>query len=164
MKKIIAVALMGLLAAPWLSAEEEHMVDMADGLNAGGFYDKQNPDSLWSSDLSMPWAKQSAINAFDEAPRTGGIESETIGLPSGGKLHEGGNRFAPGKLINVRAEYSLQVQQYPGSVSWASQKLYVEMAQICPAGFQRIAEWSQPATQVSFFLYYQFSCIAPKQG
>lgn len=151
MKKYLAGVMGGLLLSATSMAAEQHMVDMADSLNAEQFYQSSNPDSLWSSALNMPWAKQSAVNVYDDPyPQTTGAE-----------VHEGGNRYAPGKLINVRAEFNAQTAQYEGSSAWAGQALHWQMAEICPAGYQRIAEWVEPVGQSQWWLYFQFTCIAP---
>lgn len=160
MKKIVSVLVLGL-AATLAQADDQHMVDMADGLGAHQFYQAQNPDSLWSSDLAMPWAKQSAVNAYEDEKTTGELVTQVVN-PQTSKTYEGGNRYAPGKLINVRQAFDPRAKVYVGSSSWASQALYADMAENCPAGFQRIAEWAEPIAEGGFYLYFQFSCIAPK--
>lgn len=152
---------------------EKHMVDMADRLNTQEFYESKNPDALWSSELKMPWAKSGAINAYEDSEKpsqetaavAGG--SETPAAVSRGESVGSvkGQSVDADQLINIRVLYTLAPEKSRASYSpvSAQNELFRQMGSTCASGFQKIAEWSEPAEQQDdYYLYYQFKCM-PKR-
>lgn len=184
-----SILLLAILAAmPAVQAEEtkseasnkKHMVDMADGLNTQDFYNETNPDGIWSSDLKTPWAKSTAINAYEEndhaANKTESAAKEkslgtataagTAGQIAGGNAtgSVNGKTVDADQLVNIRVLYTLNPENSRASFSpvSAQNELFRQMSKTCSNGFQKVAEWSEPVAGDDYYLYYQFKCM-PKR-
>jgi hypothetical protein len=186
-RSISALSLIALLVSGAVAQAEEqkveagnkkHMVDMADGLNTQDFYDSKNPDAIWSSELKMPWAKTSAINAYDENEKSSAdkssaksgvdqIREDNLSAPtpvsesagkSTGKVN--GKTVDADQLVNIRVLYTLDAEKSRASFSpvSAQNELFRQMSKYCSNGFQKIAEWSEPEGS-DYYLYYQFKCM-----
>ena len=180
-KKSVMACSVVLVASMTVQAEEvkkeKHMVDMADQMNTQEFYDSKNPDGLWSSELKMPWAKTNAINAYDGANASGGINAyenkqpaanasvsastikeENISKPVTGEVN--GKKVDSEQLVNIRVLYTLDAEKSRASFSpvSAQNELFRQMSKYCSNGFQKIAEWSEPEGS-DYYLYYQFKCM-----
>jgi hypothetical protein len=180
--KLIAFA--ALVSALSVQAEEapakkKHMVDMADGLGSQEFYESKNPDAIWSSELKMPWAKTSAINAYDssekkdsainayeEKPKSAAVKQESLAAAAPAKPDAAvgkvnGQEVDGEQLVNIRVLYTLDAEHSRASYSpvSAQNEMYRQMSGVCSQGFQKIAEWSEPVAGSDYYLYYQFKCI-----
>jgi hypothetical protein len=181
-KKLMVVCSVLLVNGMALQAEEvkkeKHMVDMADQLNTQEFYDSKNPDALWSSELKMPWAKSSAINAYEDGKQsndvkssdkkpstatetqaaTAAIKEENIAKPVTGEVN--GKKVDAEQLVNIRVLYTLETEKSRAAFSpvSAQNELFRQMSKYCSNGFQKIAEWSEPEGS-DYYLYYQFKCM-----
>ena len=165
---------------PATKAQSRHMVDMADGLNTQDFYNETNPDGIWSSDLKTPWAKSTAINAYEENEHAtdkaeGTAQEESLGkAAASGTAGQVAGSKATGtvkgkavdadQLVNIRVLYTLNPENSRASFSpvSAQNELFRQMSRTCSNGFQKVAEWSEPVSGDDYYLYYQFKCM-PKR-
>jgi hypothetical protein len=168
----------GVASIQLLQAEDavppktKNIVDMADSVNNQDFYDTKNPDAVWSSELKMPWAKSSAINAYDDKKQPSeGSASESSGTASAGVAATGavagvtvgevnGKKVDAEQLVNIRVLYTLDAANSKASFSpvTAQTELFRQMSKHCTNGFQKIAEWSEPEGS-DYYMYYQFKCM-----
>ncbi len=148
-KKVMKLFLCCLLLIAWgISQADEseqqnnHLVDMADGLNAQAFMNAKNPDALWSSSMLVPWTRTNVIKAYESSKEDSKITDTD-------------------QLVNIRVMYSLDPKQTRpfSSPSSAQNELFRQMAHYCSAGFQKVGEWSEQVENSDYYLYYQFQCI-----
>ncbi len=153
--------------------KKQHMVDMADSVNNNEFYQSENPDGVWSSELKTPWAKSDAINAYSEGDKPAGTrvgEAADAAAATGGSTATApstdtvgdvnGTKVNPDQLVNIRARYSMD-ENAASSLTpvFAQNTLFRQMSHTCKNGFQKIAEWSEPVQGNDYYLYYQFKCM-----
>lgn len=148
-KKLVKLFLCCVLIVAWgiTLADESgqhnnHLVDMADGLNAQAFMNAKNPDALWSSSMLVPWTRTNVIKAYENGQENSKVTDTD-------------------QLINIRVMYGLDADHTRTSFSPSSaqNELFRQMARHCTAGFQKVGEWSEWVENSDYYLYYQFQCI-----
>ena len=148
-KKMLKLFLCCLLLVAWVITQADeseqprnHLVDMADGLNAQAFMNAKNPDALWSSSMLVPWTRTNVIKAYE----TGKEDSKITDTD---------------QLVNIRVMYGLNPDNTRASFSPSSaqNELFRQMAHHCSTGFQKVGEWSELVENSDYYLYYQFQCI-----
>lgn len=187
--KNVMVAVLLISSAVLVQAEEtkkkKHLVDLADGMDQQAFYATKNPDAIFSSDGSAPWAKSDAVNAWEqEAPKSGALnawEAQNDGLSRPEvpvenlqtgevrqpvqQLLQNGKPVDIGTLINIRVRYTVDPEHSKAAFSPVSApgELYRQMGSMCGNGFQKLSEWSKPIEGADYYLFYQFRCMDPEQ-
>lgn len=148
-EKVMKLFLCCLLLIAWGVAQADeseqrnnHLVDMADGLNAQAFMNAKNPDALWSSSMLVPWTRTNVIKAYEKGKEDSKITDAD-------------------QLVNIRVMYSLDSDNARAAFtpSSAQNELFRQMARHCSAGFQKVGEWSELVENSDYYLYYQFQCI-----
>lgn len=169
MKKM-AWVLFGLLAAPSLFAEEcEEAVDMADSLDFHKMHVECNDDPVVlydpKSKSSFFKKKPQAVDTYNnpaqvEVADTQGspvetkapVVSSTSAVMSEAAIDSVQDDDNAGVVFNIREPFTIT-----GGPQSALNGLFVQMANYCPSGWEKLKEWSIP-NQGGYYLHYQFQC------
>jgi hypothetical protein len=153
-----ALLLAVLLAAPAFAQMD---VDQADSLDFHSFHkDKKAAIKVWkddrkadekTSDQPVKMYEQQPVAA---APATAAGVSTTA-APSTNAAKAG----VEGKRYEIRERYALsRSADTPYSAFYVIEALHQQMASLCPNGWQKLAERSEPVQQ-DFYLYYELECL-----
>lgn len=159
-------ALVALVVAQPVLAEMD--VDQADSLNFEGFHtDKKAAVKAWRD---QPEAPSSETVKTYERPATAGRApsneaTDALGTAAVGAAGAGREPATPrpghkpGQRYEIRERYSLERSaSTPYSAFYVIEPLHREMARLCPAGWAKLNERSEPVEQ-DFYLYYEFECL-----
>ncbi|MCB1615345.1 MAG: hypothetical protein KDI30_04960 [Pseudomonadales bacterium] len=182
MKKVFCMCLLGVIAFTATSAfaeEDEMMVDKADSLDFESFHEDSSI-TIFSTDgvgLFSPGSRSDGVNTYEEDAETGGGGQQS-GEPSSSAQQQQFNPektgqspldstgsasstqtasgFEQGQKVNIRATYRLNDSD---DIKKATFSLYQQMNQYCPAGWEKLREWSLPVDSGHYYLHYQFRCL-----
>ncbi|WP_101757039.1 hypothetical protein [Oceanicoccus sp. KOV_DT_Chl] len=134
-KQLLSVFIMLSLLGVSSSTIADFDVDDADTLNFEAFHRDKNPDK-------EVWKQQESKK---EVQKTGIASTETS--------------LNSDKEFEIRERYSLsRSTQTPYSAFFVIEALHKQMAQLCPQGWKKLAERSEPIEQ-DFYLYYELKCL-----
>ena len=147
-----------LCATPALA--EDMDVDQADSLNFEAFHtDKKAAIQLWEQAPEKRTVKQ-----YPETRTENTVVEERLNRPSaqGASLRQTAEAPAatgkPGQRYEIRERYTLgRSSQTPYSAFYVIEAMHGQMARLCPRGWQKLAEWSEPV-EGDFYLYYELEC------
>lgn len=172
MKKVLA-GLLAVILAPAVWAEEcEEAVDMADSLDFHKMHIECNEDPvvLYDPKSKSSFFKKKAqpVDTYGDAAKATAassqpIKTQAIGqqmttepvatasvkTPTPEPTIDASNA---GVVFNIREPFTLT-----GGPQSALNGLFVQMANYCPAGWEKIKEWSVP-NGAGYYLHYQFQC------
>jgi hypothetical protein len=141
-------------------------VDQADSLDFGAFHkDKKEAVKAWKKDTSGPTkayqdsadgnaakADAAATTAPAAAPAAAASSAQAATQPAAAAAE-------PGKRFEIRERYTLtRSAKTPYSAFYVIEPLYKQSAQLCPKGWKKLSERSEPVEQ-DFFLYYVIECL-----
>ncbi len=170
MKKVWFVLIAMVLAPSTFAEECGDAVDMADSLDFHKMHVECNEDPVVLYD---PKSKSSFFKKKPQAVDTYGDKGES-GLPvkaassgavlvgestatetissSNSAIREPEVTGNAGVVFNIREPFTIT-----GGPQSALNGLYVQMANYCPVGWEKLKEWSVP-NQTGYYLHYQFKC------
>lgn len=139
-------------------------VDQADTLDFESFHkDKKEAVKVWdkSSTTTKAYQDQPAANATTapsavaapapaspaavDSPQTKSLAAAVTGSPS--------------KRFEIRERYTLtRSTKTPYSAFYVIEPMYKQAAQLCPKGWKKLTEKSEPIEQ-DFYLYYEIECL-----
>lgn len=143
-------------------------VDQADSLNFGAFHkDKKEAIKVWEKgatttkayqdqpaasttaapapSATTPAAPATAAAVATEGPKTKSLAAVVAGESS--------------KRFEIRERYTLTSStKTPYSAFYVIEPLYKQAAQLCPKGWKKLAEKSEPVEQ-DFYQYYEIECL-----
>ena len=146
---------LSVAAASSLAAEEMD-IDQADSLNFQSFHkDKKEAVKVWDK-------KSEPTKAYSEQPVTStsapAANATATNAPAGSAIQPTAGDLK-GKRFELRERYTLtRSAQTPYSAFYVIEPLYKQAAQLCPKGWKKVAERSEPIEQ-DFFLYYEIECL-----
>lgn len=120
-------------------------VDQADTLDFEAFHkDKKEAVKVWNKDTSAP------MKAYNDATTTPPTADATTPVAS---------NSISGKRFEIRERYTLtRSVKTPYSAFYVLEPLAKQSAQLCPRGWQKLAERSEPIEQ-DYYLYYVIECL-----
>ncbi len=141
-------------------------VDQADGLDFTDFHkDKKEAIKVWSTDKKSQTVKTydqtpanaAAVTPPDSATGAAPAIAPVAAAPAAGKaLIE---PAAKGQRYEIRERYTLtRSVKTPYSAFYVIEPLYKQAAQLCPRGWRKLTERSEPVEQ-DYYLYYELECL-----
>ena len=145
MKRAIPYLLIVFLGSGTAFAEFD--VDQADSLDFESFHQ----------------SKDNALTLFDKKEDKKEPDQESAGkktAPTASDRNAGTSDQKGNEWLQLRERYSLaDSEDNRFNVLFAIRALHQQMAATCPQGWNKRAEWSEPAGN-DYYLYFAFSCLA----
>ncbi len=173
MKKIVSMIALTVLSCGVVAAPDgcDDAVDMADDLDFAKMHVEcaEEPVTLYDpkSKASFLSKRKPVVTAYADpattvtAPvKTGAAEiiesnagqAESTLEQNAKVLVQDNAAHNAGVTFNIREPFTIT-----GGPQSALNGLYVQMANYCPAGWEKLKEWSEP-NQGGYYLHYQFQC------
>ncbi|MET0379824.1 MAG: hypothetical protein ABW049_12605 [Spongiibacteraceae bacterium] len=140
-------------------------VDQADSLNFEAFHkDKKESIKVWKDDKTK---KEETVKAYDQtnaappatAPTTTSNNLSSTPVTTAAPVAAAAALTKPGQRYEVRERYSLsRSAKTPYSAFFVIEPLHQQSARLCPKGWKKLSERSEPVEQ-DFFQYYEIECL-----
>lgn len=142
-------------------------VDQADSLNFEAFHkDKKESIKVWKDDKAK---KDETVKAYDQTNATapaatpaapaGSLGSAPITAATAAPVAAAATVSKPGQRYEVRERYTLsRSTKTPYSAFYVIEALHQQSAKLCPKGWKKLTERSEPVEQ-DFFQYYEIECL-----
>lgn len=150
-------------------------VDQADSLNFEAFHkDKKEAIKVWKDDKTTK--TETTIKAYDQnattatqptatpvAPTTSALTSTPI-TAAGTPTKPSTTTASPaaikaGQHFEIRDRYTFDHSaKTPYSAFYVIESLQMQSAKLCPKGWKKLSERSEPVEQ-DYFLYYEIECL-----
>jgi hypothetical protein len=179
-RKSLVASLMtlGIVSFAYQSTAQDMDVDQADTMDFGSFHkDKKEAVKVWDrksstttkvyEDNPAPAGGATSGAAPVGAPATSSAKSaaplSSAPVPSSATASGAAAVQTPpgeiGKRFEIRERYTLtRSSATPYSAFYVIEPLYKQSAQLCPRGWKKLAERSEPVEQ-DFYLYYLIECL-----
>ena len=164
----LGAALVGavLATAPALAETD---VDQADSLRFNEFFkDKKDAVKVWKdSDGTLDaGTRQGPVKVYEQTPTAPAGQSAapaapaaTASTPVAAAPAAVPGEEATGKRYEIRERYTLsRSAKTPYSAFYVIEAMHQQMAKLCPAGWRKLTERSEPVEQ-DFYLYYELECL-----
>lgn len=148
-----ALLLAALLTAPAFAQMD---VDQADSLDFHSFHkDKKAAIKVWKDDRKSEGSdSDQPVRIYEHSPAAPAGKPAAIASPTADKQTD-----TTGKRYEIRERYTLtRSADTPYSAFYVIEALHQQMAALCPNGWHKLAERSEPVQQ-DFYLYYQLECL-----
>lgn len=176
---IASLMALGIVSFAYQTTAQEMDVDQADTMDFESFHkDKKEAVKVWDRKNSTP------TKAYEEKPATAGSAASGTAPATSAPAASGVKSTAPvsstavpsaaaasgaaavqtppgeaGKRFEIRERYTLtRSSATPYSAFYVIEPLYKQSAQLCPRGWKKLAERSEPVEQ-DFYLYYLIECL-----
>jgi hypothetical protein len=147
-------------------------VDQADSLNFEAFHkDKKESIKVWKDDKTK---KDETVKAYDQgatpaaaattAPAiANSLNSTPVSAATPAATTAAApattSTYKPGQRYEVRERYTLsRSAKTPYSAFYVIEALHQQSAKLCPKGWKKLAERSEPVEQ-DFFQYFEIECL-----
>lgn len=170
-KFFLAVAISACSALSMQSLHAQDMdVDQADSLDFGSFHkDKKEAVKAWQKDNSGPTkayqdqpaadAPNSGTTPATAAPAAAAAATKPTATTPLAAANAPATAGESGKRFEIRERYTLtKSAKTPYSAFYVLEPLYKQSAQLCPKGWKKVGERSEPVEQ-DFYLYYVIECL-----
>lgn len=178
---IASLVTLGLASFAYQTTAQDMDVDQADTIDFQSFHkDKKEAVKVWDKNSSTTTktyevkpaatsgsATGSSAASATAATATGGTKaaapvSSTV-VPAATATTSAATAGIPpgevGKRFEIRERYTLtRSTATPYSAFYVIEPLYKESAELCPRGWKKLAERSEPVEQ-DFYLYYLIECL-----
>lgn len=163
--------------SPWLLAAAAGLfsigalaqmdVDQADSLNFQEFHkDKKEAIKVWNDGIGK---KTETIKTYEQstttaAPATTSEPAPAAATPAPAKpaaavADKQTREVKPSQRYEIRERYTLsRSAKTPYSAFYVIEPLHKQAAQLCPRGWKKLSERSEPVEQ-DFYLYYELECL-----
>lgn len=159
--KRIRMAFIAAITLGTSAAFAQMDVDQADSLNFGAFHkDKKEAVKVWKDDKTQ---KDSTIKAYEQtatpavsttAPANGAVPATPVAASAAVASVD-----KKGQHYELRERYTLsRSAKTPYSAFYVIESLHLQSAKLCPKGWKKLTEKSEPIEQ-DFFLYYEIECL-----
>lgn len=172
---IASLMALGLASFAYTTTAQDMDVDQADTIDFGAFHkDKKEAVKVWdkSSTTTTKVYEQKpaggAPNASTPATTTSGtkaapVTSNAVPAATAPSASAAAAAQTPpgeaGKRFEIRERYTLgRSTATPYSAFYVMEPLYKQSAQLCPRGWKKLAERSEPVEQ-DFYLYHEIECL-----
>lgn len=134
------------------TAQAEMDVDQADSLNFEGFHtDKKEAKKIWKE-------KDETIKTYDQPVSSTPVPAAAA-TPASAVAPVAASAVKPGQRFEIRERYTLgRSASTPYSAFYVIEAMHKQSAQLCPKGWTKIVERSEPVEQ-DFFMYYEIECL-----
>jgi hypothetical protein len=166
---IASLMTLGVISFIYPAIAQDMDVDQADTMDFESFHkDKKEAVKVWDKNTNT------TTKAYEEKPATGATSSTTAPTAAGSKSAvpvistavsasaAAAAQTPPGeagKRFEIRERYTLtRSTATPYSAFYVIEPLYKQSAQLCPRGWKKLAERSEPIEQ-DFYLYYLIECL-----
>ena len=167
MKPLYTSILLSALATalPTAAMAADFDVDDADSLDFESFHEeKDNAVQIWKQGENEWSFKERATKAYaDEEKPSSQLQQKTVtstqqtAAPVTQQVTQ--KRAKSGDRFEIRQRYTLsRSAATPYSATHVIENLHQQMADICPAGWEKQREWSVPVAQ-DYYLHYEFECL-----
>lgn len=151
-----------LLAALVSTAAQAQMdVDQADSLNFEAFHtDKKEAKKVWKEkDETVKAYEQPTATTTAVAPTAATTATPATTAAAATAPAAAATAVKPGQRFEIRERYTLgRSTSTPYSAFYVIEALHKQSAQLCPKGWKKLSERSEPVEQ-DFFLYYEIECL-----
>ncbi len=140
-------------------------VDQADSLNFEAFHkDKKESIKVWKDDKTK---KDEPVKAYEQnnaatpvaAPAGAGSSLSSTPVTTAAPVVAAATASKPGQRYEVRERYTLsRSTKTPYSAFYVIEALHQQSAKLCPKGWKKLNERSEPVEQ-DFFQYYEIECL-----
>ena len=146
-------------------------VDEADSLNFQDFHkDKKEAVKIWEDGVGK---RSETVKAYDEtgqntassapvapaAVTTAAQPAAASAAAATATAKAANGEVKPGQRYEIRERYTLsRSAKTPYSAFYVIEPLHKQASQLCPRGWKKVAERSEPVEQ-DFYLYYQLECL-----
>ena len=173
---IASLIALGIVSFAYQTTAQEMDVDQADTMDFESFHkDKKEAVKVWDRKNSTPTkayeekpaAAGSAASGAAATPAASSAKSSapvsSTAVPSAATASGAAAVQTPpgeaGKRFEIRERYTLtRSSATPYSAFYVIEPLYKQSAQLCPRGWKKLAERSEPVEQ-DFYLYYLIECL-----
>lgn len=168
---ITSLSMAALIGTPSALTAQDMDIDQADTLNFQSFHkDKKEAVKAWDKKAEptkaysdQPAASKAAtntnsttVNSAPAATPATATSATTAPVTTASVTAESSE--IKGKRYELRERYTLtRSTQTPYSAFYVIEPLYKQAAQLCPKGWKKLGEWSEPIEQ-DFYLYYEIEC------
>jgi hypothetical protein len=178
-RKHLAASLIALCAASfaYTTAAQDMDVDQADTIDFQSFHkDKKEAIKAWKNNSSDA-SKNAPVKAYEQTPATTATTTPAATGPAtavapaalAADKAPAANTTPANKSIEatpkvgqryeIRERYTLtRSTKTPYSAFYVIEPLYKQAAQLCPRGWKKLSERSEPIEQ-DFYLYYEIECL-----
>lgn len=143
-------------------ADEEMDVDLADSPFIEDFHkDKDQSIKIWSKEEGFGLQSGETKKVYEEnAEEAAEVADSQLPPPkAGAQTTDQGNNHS-GKRYEIRELYSIGGSERTGyNPTTVVQALYLQMQGLCPAGWRKLDERSEPDGSDAFYMYYSFECL-----
>lgn len=156
---MFALLLCGSLVIGFDAYAQEKDVDQADTLDFQSFHkDKKEAIKVWDKNSTSP-TKTYQDQPAASTPATTAPASPSAGDTTQTKSLASTVAGSPSKRFEIRERYTLtRSAKTPYSAFYVIEPLYKQAAQLCPKGWKKLSEKSEPVEQ-DFYLYYEIECL-----
>lgn len=150
-----------LAALASTGAQAQMDVDQADSLNFEGFHtDKKEAKKIWKEkDETVKTYEQPAATNTDAPATTAAASAAPAATANVDAPKAAASSVKPGQRFEIRDRYSLgRSASTPYSAFYVIEALHKQSAQLCPRGWKKLSERSEPIEQ-DFYMYYEIECL-----
>lgn len=172
---IASLMTLGVISFVHPAIGQDMDVDQADTMDFGSFHkDKKEAVKVWDRKSSTttkayedkPATAAPAAASSTTVPTAAGSKSAapvaSTAVPAASTSAAAAAQTPPGevgKRFEIRERYTLtRSTATPYSAFYVIEPLYKQSAQLCPRGWKKLAERSEPIEQ-DFYLYYLIECL-----
>ena len=151
----------GTVSFTYQTAAQKMDVDQADTIDFQSFHkDKKEAVKVWDKNSSTTTKAYEDKPAEKAADDTSNKSATTVAQPaSAAAAATTIPTGAVGKRFEIRERYTLtRSAKTPYSAFYVIEPLYKQAAQLCPRGWKKLTERSEPIEQ-DFYLYYEVECL-----
>lgn len=155
--KRIRMAFIAAITLGTSAALAQMDVDQADSLNFQSFHkDKKEAIKVWDKNSST------TTKAYQDQPAAGATAAPAPAAAtdtSQNKSLTAAVADTLGKRFEIRERYTLsRSTKTPYSAFYVIEPMVKQAAQLCPKGWKKLTEKSEPVEQ-DFYLYYEIECL-----
>jgi hypothetical protein len=162
---LLALLISGNLIFGHAAFAEDKDVDQADTLDFQSFHkDKKEAVKVWkdtNGETSVGTRKET-IKTYEQTPAAAASSAASVSTATPAALTNTARPAQPvaekGQRFEIRERYTLtRSAKTPYSAFYVIEPLYKQAAQLCPKGWKKLSEKSEPVEQ-DFYLYYEIEC------
>ncbi len=160
-RNLLALLLCGSFICVVNVHAQDKDVDQADTLDFEAFHkDKKEAVKVWDKDSSTPTKAYSDTPVATKSTSVAQPNATATTAPSAAAATTPiASSDLSGKRFEIRERYTLtRSAKTPYSAFYVIEPLYKQAAQLCPKGWKKLAERSEPVEQ-DYYLYYEIECL-----
>lgn len=144
-------------------AEEQMDVDLADSPNFEAFHkEKKDAIKIWTDEKGLGiQSGGEPEKVYQKEHHTGAAQTPTtVAGQAGAATAAPGSNDKHGKRYEIRELYSIGGSERTGyTPTTVVQALFLQMQGLCPKGWRKLDERSEPDGSDALYMYYAFECL-----